>query len=178
MAETTPLLGVVWADIGRHPYKYLVRRWNWKAGAVSAAIRGGIYFAANLGAGRDAALAAMLTEFGYRTLLSGAVGSVTQALRECEPAWAAALTALAVLPLFGHVVEFAVHSLQGTPRLGISVVASIGFTVVSTLFNLYAMRRGVLVVDTRARTLLEDLTAMPRLIVDFLTLDALRRRAG
>jgi hypothetical protein len=171
-------LSAVWADIARHPYEYLVCRWNWKAGAVSAAIRGSIYFATNLGAGRDAALAAMLTEFGYRTLLSGAVGSVTQALRECEPAWAAALTALAVLPLAGHAVELTVHSLQGTPRLGISVAASVGFTVVSTLFNLYAMRRGVLVVGTRSRTLLEDLAAMPRLIVDFVTIDALRRRAG
>lgn len=177
-AEAPPQLSAVWAGIARHPYEYLVRRWNWKAGAVSAAIRGSIYFAANLGAGRYAALTAMLTEFGYRTLLSGAVGSVTQALRESEPAWAAGLTALAVLPLLGHLVEFAVHSLQGTPRLGISVMASVGFTVVSTLFNLYAMRRGVLVVGARARTLLEDLAAMPRLIVDFVTLDALRRRAG
>ncbi len=178
MAEASPQLSAVWADVARHPYEYLVRRWNWKAGALSAAIRGGIYFATNLGAGREAALAAMLTEFGYRTLLSGAVGSVTQALRECEPAWAAAVTALAVLPLFGHLVEVAVHSLQGTPRLGISVVASMSFTVVSTLFNLYAMRRGVLLVGARARTLVEDLAAMPRLIVDFVTLDALRRRAG
>ena len=166
----------MWADIARHPYDYLVRRWNWKAGAISAVIRGCIYFATNLGAGRDAALAAMLTEFGYRTLLSGAIGSVTQALRECEPAWAAGLTALAVLPLIGHLVEFTVHFLRGTPRLGISVAVSISFTIISTLFNLYAMRRGVLVVADRARTLLEDLAAMPLLILGFVTLDAWPRR--
>ncbi len=160
----------------RHPYDYLVRRWNWKAGAISAVIRGCIYFATNLGAGRDAALAAMLTEFGYRTLLSGAIGSVTQALRECEPALAAGLTALAVLPLIGHLVEFTVHFLRGTPRLGISVAVSISFTIISTLFNLYAMRRGVLVVGDRARTLLEDLAAMPLLILGFVTLDAWPRR--
>lgn len=162
-----PRLGAVWADIALHPYEYLVRRWNWKSGATSAIVRGVIFFTVNLGAGRDAALGAMLTEFGYRTLLSGAVGSVTQALRTCEPAWAAGLTASVILPLIGHLVEFTVHSLRGTPRLGTSVAVSISFTVLSTLFNLYAMRHGVLVVGRCGRTLLQDLAAMPLLIAGF-----------
>jgi hypothetical protein len=163
-------LGAAWADMARRPYEYLVRRWNWKAAVTSATIRGGIFFATNLGAGRDAALGAMVTEFGYRTLLSGSIGSVIQALRACEPAWAAALTASVVLPIISHLVEFTVHFLRGTPRIKTSIGVSVGFTVISALFNLYAMRRGVLVVGGQgSQTLIEDLAALPRIFAGFIS---------
>lgn len=137
-------------DLTRHPFEYLVRRWNWKAGVISGILRGGIFFTANLPAGREAAFGALFAEFCYRILFSGAIGSLTEAMRKCEPAWAAALVASVALPVFGHVVEFTVHFLRGTPRLGTSIATSIGFSALSTLFNLYAMRRGVLVVGGSA----------------------------
>lgn len=156
-----------WMNIVRHPYEYLVRRWNWKSAVLSAMLRGAIFFSTNLGAGRDAAVRAMLTEFAYRGLLSGVIGSFTEALRSCQPYWAAALTASVMLPAFSHVIEFTVHSLRGTPRMITSVSVSIGFSIVTVLFNLYAMRHGVLVVDGEHKTLLEDLVAMPRIIAGF-----------
>ncbi|MBS1874290.1 MAG: hypothetical protein JSU00_13825 [Acidobacteria bacterium] len=146
-----------------------MRRWNWKSGVTSALIRGGIYFATNLRAGAAQAAGAMLAEFGYRTLLSGANGSVTEALRRTEPAWAATLSAAVILPLASHAIEFMVHYLRGTPRLGASLIASVTFTVLSTLFNLYAMRHGVLVVGEGRRSLADDFRAMPRIVVGFLT---------
>lgn len=159
----------VWANIARHPYEYLVRRWNWKSAATSTLIRGAIFFTANLTAGKEAAVAALLTEFTYRALLSGIVGSVTQALRKSEPAWAAGLSASVILPAFSHAVEFTAHSLRGTPRLGASIGASIAFTVISILFNLYAMRHGVLVVDgENPKSLWQDLVVMPRVVAGFL----------
>jgi hypothetical protein len=160
-------VGAVWADIARHPYDYLVRRWNWKSAVTSVILRGAIFFFTNLGAGRDAAVSALLTEIGYRALLSGVIGSITQALRSSQPYWAAALTASVVLPAFAHVVEFTVHSLRGTPRMMISVSVSIGFSIVTVLFDLYAMRRGVLVVNSEHTSLLRDFAAMPRIIVGF-----------
>jgi hypothetical protein len=42
------------------------------------------------------------------------------------------------------------------------------FTVVSTLFNFYAMRRGALAVGRDTPSMLDDLRAMPRLITGFL----------
>jgi hypothetical protein len=177
-------LGEVWADILRRPYEYLVRRWNWKSAVTSAILRGAIFFTANLSAGRAAAVGAMLTEFSYRILFSGGVGSITQALRKCEPAWAAALSASVVLPVISHLVEFTVHLLRGTPRIRTSVAASVAFTILSALFNLYVMRRGVLVVgEAEDKTLLQDLAAIPRLIAGFvaagpLALWRMLRRTG
>ena len=42
------------------------------------------------------------------------------------------------------------------------------FTVVSTAFNLYAMRRGALVVGADGASLVTDLCRMPRLVLSFL----------
>lgn len=158
-----------WANILRHPYEHLVRRWNWKAAVTSAMLRGAIFFCANLGAGRNAAVAALLTEFAYRALLSGAIGSVTQGLRSCQPYWAATLSAAVVLPAFSHLVEFTVHSLRGTPRMLASVSVSIGFSVVTVLFNLYAMRHGVLIADREHTSLVKDLVAMPKIVAGFIS---------
>ena len=157
-----------WAEIARHPYQHLVLGWNWKSAVTSAILRGAIFFSTNLSAGRSAAVGALLTEFGYRALLSGVIGSVTQTLRTCQPYWAAALTASVVLPAFSHVVEFTVHSLRGTPRLMTSVSVSIGFSVLTVLFNLYAMRHGVLIADREHKSLLKDFAAMPRIILGFI----------
>ena len=149
------------------PFLYVIARWNWKSAVTSAIVRGIIFFSTNLTAGFRAAAGAMLAEFGYRTLLSGSIGSLTQAFRKCEPAWAAALIATALMPVLTHSVEFTVHWLRGTPKLAVSVVTSICFTGVSTLFNLYAMRKGVLVVGGGS-SLADDFKRMPRVIAGFL----------
>jgi hypothetical protein len=162
-------LGAAWADIATRPYEYFVRRWNWKSAVTSALLRGAIFFSANLTAGRKAAVAAMLTEFGYRFLFSGGVGSITQALRKCEPAWGAALTASVAIPIVSHAVELSIHLMRGTPKIRTSIGASVIFTVLSTLFNLYLMRRNVLVVgDKDRKTLAQDMAAIPGLLAGFL----------
>jgi hypothetical protein len=49
-----------------------------------------------------------------------------------------------------------------------SIAASVVFTALSTLFNLYAMRRGALIVGAGRGSLLEDLRRSPALLADFL----------
>ena len=157
----------------RHPGEYLVRRWNWKSALTSALIRATIFFSVNIRSGWRAGLSAMLTELVFRGLTSGFYGSLTQAFRRAEPAWAAAVTAMILLPIFSHMLEFLVHWLRGTTNLKTSIVASVAFTVISTLFNLFAMRRGVLVVGEpteagKPPSLGQDFSRMPRVILDFL----------
>jgi hypothetical protein len=161
-------VAAVWADLLRRPDIYLVARWNWKSAMTSALIRGGIYFFSNLSSGFASATSAMLVEFSYRTLLSGAYGSVTQALRDGEPEWAATWSATAVLPLTGHLIEFTIHYLRGTPHLRRSLIASVTFSVLSILFNSYAMRRGVLITGREGESLGRDFLQMPRMIAGFI----------
>jgi hypothetical protein len=72
---------------------------------------------------------------------------------------------MALLPVISDTVEFTVHLVRGTQCLGTTVLASVIFTAVSTLFELFAMRHGILVVGQNSNSLLQDLKSIPRLII-------------
>ena len=145
----------------------LIRAWNWKAAMLSAVTRATLFLAANASAGWSAAWGAFGAELVFRACTSGFYGAATQTFALARPAWAAAAAALVVIPAVSHTLEFLVHYLRGTPALGRSIALSILFTVVSTLFHLFAMRRGALVVGASAAPLADDLRRLPRLIVEF-----------
>jgi len=159
-----------------HPVELFIRRWNWKSAMFSALMRGGIFFTVNLKAGWRAAVGAMLVEFAWRTATSGGWGAVTQMLRKVKPDWQAVLGAMLVVPAVSHSIEFTIHYTRGTPVLARSILTSICFTQISNLFNLYAMRRGALIVGAEARPLSEDMKRVPALIGGFLLV--LPRMAG
>lgn len=152
----------------QNPSETLIKRWNWKASLFSSLCRGTLFFAVNAGAGIDAALGAMYAEFAYRSVTAGFYGAITQQFRRAEPRWAAAWMVGLGIPFVSHLIEFAVHWLRGTPHLRSSVIASVCFTVLSTLFNLHAMREGVLLAGTESGSLWEDLQALPRVVISFL----------
>jgi hypothetical protein len=160
-------VGQVLSCLVRHPIDRIARRWNWKSAVLSSAFRASLFFSANLGAGLDAAFAAMLTEFVFRGLTAGFYGGLTQSFRHATPHWLASLTVMVLLPISTHTTEFFVHWLRGTERLTASLTVSVVFTIISTLFNLFAMRRGALIVGEGRGSLLADLRQIPRLIVLF-----------
>ena len=150
-----------------HPGTYLIQRWHWKAATLASILRGLIFFASTWKAGWRAALSAMLVEFVYRAVTSGFWGAITQAFEEAAPAWQGALCALIVVPVVSHGLEIAVHLLKRTPHLGSGMTSSVIFTVLSTLFNFYAMEHGALRTGADASTLASDLRRMPLLIAGF-----------
>ncbi len=153
--------------LARHPWEMLGRRWNYKSAVLSALIRSTLFFATNLGAGVDAAAGAALTEVVLRLVTSGFFGALTQSFRHVEPKAVGTLAAVILLPALAHSLELGVHWLRGTPALATSIAVSVAFTVVSTAFNLFAMRHGVLIVGHGRRTVVEDILAMHRLLVLF-----------
>ena len=162
--------GSVWDvlnELRRNPVELLIRQWNWKSALFSSVIRAFIFLFANLTAGWRAAAGAMAAEFIFRAVTSGFYGSLTQAFRKAEPACLAAVTVLILLPFVSHSLELAIHFARGTPKLLPSMIASICFTEISTLFNLYAMRRGALVVGAEASSMAADMRRIPGLIVGF-----------
>lgn len=162
-------LRAVLQEVIRHPIHHLVRKWNYKSAIASASLRSTVFFAANLSVGFDAAVAAFTTELVLRLTTSGFYGALTQAFRRVEPARMGTVGALIVLPTTAHALELLVHRWQATPMLGLSIVLSMTLTAVTTSFNLYAMRRGALVVGERdGRSLGADLVALPGLIVSFI----------
>ena len=164
----TETVGAVLRNLVRDPWHSLVLRWNWKSFIFSSLIRAQIFFWITLRAGWRAAVAAFLTELSYRGLTAGFYGALTQAFRGAQPAWAAGLTVMVLLPLISHSVEYFVHSVRHTQNLAANITGSVMFTAVSTLFNWYAMRNGSLITGAESKTVAQDLKSIPRLIVGFL----------
>ncbi len=96
-------------------------------------------------------------------------GALTQAFRKSEPRWAATLVVLIGVPGVSHAIEFCLHRLCGTPNLRASILRVAALTLISTSFNLHAMRRGVLVVGSGEQSLLADMRSLPRTIWTFIT---------
>jgi hypothetical protein len=157
----------VLAVLARDPVRALLLKWNWKAALLSACLRGSIFFWANLGASLEAAVGAMLAEFIFRTITSGFYGSFIQSFRCVRPAWKATLATVGVVPLVSHTIEFLIHYLRGTEKLALSILCSVSFTALSISFNLFAMRRGALVVDDESDSLVQDLRRLPGILIEF-----------
>jgi len=160
-------------QLSRAPGDLLLRKWNWKSAVFSSLIRAAVFFFCNLTAGMRAADGAMLAEFVYRGITAGFYGALTQAFRRAEPVWHASLTVMVLLPLSSHSVEFVVHVVRHTPHLRTSIISSVCFTAISTLFNLYAMRRGVLVTGAGSGSVASDMRRIPGLIAGFVAVGPL-----
>ena len=163
-----PTVGAVLKGLIRHPARNLIPRWNWKSALLSSLFRAAIFFFTNLVAGWHAAVGALLAELALRAATSGFYGAITELFSEARPMWAAMIAAMVVLPLVNHSLEFLVHWLRGTPKLGLSITASVIFTACSTAFNVYAMRNGVLTIGSRSKSLREDFRRILPLLGQFI----------
>jgi hypothetical protein len=175
-----PTVGAVFEGILRDPGRNLVQRWNWKSAVLSSLLRAAIFFFTNLVAGWHAAVGALFAELALRAATSGFYGAIAELFSEARPVWAGMAAAMVILPLVNHSLEFLVHWLRGTPKLGLSISASVLFTICSTAFNVYAMRHGVLTVGGKSKSLREDLASLLPLFGQFLLAGprAIFRRLG
>lgn len=149
-----------------HALRPLYQAWR-QAAAVSATCRALIFLVVNLPAGPGAAIRAMGTEFLFRAAAAGFFGSMTETFARMRRTRRATAAALLVVPGIAHAMGFAVHYAAATPVLAASVAASVAFSMLTTLFNLHAMRCGALTVGAGSATLADDLRRMPALAASF-----------
>jgi len=155
------------AELGRHPIRSVMRRWHWKSAALSSLLRALLFFATSLAGGGGLAARAAVIEFVLRIPLVGVLAAVAQTVQDVEPAWAGVLVAMALIPALAHVAEFLVQWLVGTPDLAAGMIASVAMSMVSTVFTVFVMRRGVMIVGEGARPFGDDLRQLPRLLIAF-----------
>src|SRR5580704_11522045 len=168
-AESRLTLKTALARLVLQPRIYLLQRWNWKSAVTSSVFRAVLFFCVNLSGGFHAARAACLTELVFRVFTSGFYGALTESFREVEPPLEGALAVVLMLPMANHSLEFLVHWMRGTQKLGASIIASMIVTAFSTLFNWYAMRRGAFIVGSGKASLGADLVRIPQLLLDFVS---------
>lgn len=158
----------VFKYIFTHPLEILFWRWNWKSAVLSGVMRGSIYFFTHISLGLRAALGAMSVEFLFRVLNSGATASVAQSFRKANPKWLATFCIMVAMPAYSHTIEYAIHTLNGDQNRNKSIIFSVIFSALSSIFNLFAMRRGTLLVkDEDQKSFWNDLKKLPVLGVQF-----------
>ncbi len=175
-------VGDVLRNLVQHPAQ-IVTRWNWKAAVIGALLRASFYFTVYQ-ASRESwlvTLTAVSVELFFRFLTTGAFGAVVQSFRKARPFWLANLIVSIMLPALSHSVEFITHYAQERYFFDVFAASensvarqrafaiSVLFSVLSVLFNLFAMKHGVLLVGAgeETRTLRDDMKRMPRMVGEF-----------
>jgi len=176
-------LGEVLRSLVSHPLQ-IITRWNWKSALIGAVLRASFYFTVYQAAKENmrAALTAAGVELAFRFFTSGASGSIVQSFRHAAPAWLATLFVTVTLPIISHAVEYATHYVQEVYFHGIlpgsqnngrqwAFAFSVLFSALSAMFNLFAMRHGVLLVGAgqETKSLWADFKKIPFLVWEFLT---------
>jgi hypothetical protein len=167
----------------RHPIRSLVLRWNWKAAVLSAALRAPIFFFTYVFKkdGLRLAIGAAITQSVFRLIFGGINGAIIQSFSRVEPPWHAVLTVPLVLAAFSHVVEFFVQTAYdhqtGVNGKGKAISISVLVSAISAVFNLFAMRRGALLVkDESQQSIWRDLRRMPWIALEFISFPLVWRR--
>ena len=167
----TEALHNVWRD----PNQF-IKYWNYKGAILSGVLRAPVFLVTYL-VGRESiklAVGAALVQFIFRFFFAGVSGALIQSLRRVEPPWKALLTLLLAVPLVSHLFEFVIQAgfayLTSTQdHTDEAILRSITVSIISALFTLFAMRRNVMTVgDEHSRSLLHDLSRLPKLIFEFI----------
>jgi hypothetical protein len=152
----------------RRPFYYFIQHWNWKSALFAAINRGTIFFVATMKRGRMEISIAVLVEIIFSCATAGIYAAFTQAMRFARPEWLAASVVALVIPAALYGVDYFAHVWTGMHHVQPAVTFATGLSVVSTLFNLFIMRRGAMVVGEGSQPLWRDLIRIPALIVQFL----------
>ena len=175
-------IGDVFRSLRQHPGQ-IVMRWNWKAALLGAILRASFYVTIYQVSKESwiVTLTAMLVELSFRFVTSGISGSLVQSFRRAAPSWLATLIVTVSLPVFSHIVEFVSHYAQEKYFDSIFAASvnnarqraftfSVLMSVLSAMFNLFMMQRGVLLVGAGSDTksFWSDLKSIPPLVIEFI----------
>lgn len=172
----------VFRNLLHHPAQVILR-WNWKAALLGAIVRASFYYTVYK-ASRESwivTVTAVGVELVFRFITTGIAGAIVQSFRRATPFWQANLIMSILLPAISHTVEFLTHYAQERYLFDIFAASQDGiarqrafaisvlFSVISALFNLFAMRHGVLLVGAgeETRSFVDDIKHMPRMVGEF-----------
>ncbi|HVZ16885.1 MAG TPA: hypothetical protein VG897_07205 [Terriglobales bacterium] len=144
-----------------------LRNWNWKAALLSAIARVPIFFFSTIHYGLRAMSLAAAVEFAYRISSSGYFGSFIQS-RRARGTWFAAFEVTVLVPTACLSLDYLVHWLMHTPNLKVGIAISFAMSSISSLFNWYSMKKGILITGSESSSLLSDLKRLPWLIAEFI----------
>jgi len=147
----------------------VIAHWNWKSAILSIVLRVPVFAIAAARGGLEIIAVTVLIEVAVSAFNAGFLASIVQLFCNFRPLWAAALVITVVVPVVGQGLEWWIHACRGTPHRHTAVVVSSLISLISALFNWYAMRQGTLLVGAQQRSFGEDLRRLPLAIARFLS---------
>ncbi len=175
-------VGDVFKSLAKHPLQ-IISRWNWKSALLGAIFRASFYFTVYQASQETwlVTLTAVLVELSFRFITSGISGALIQSFRRATPAWLATTIVTISLPIFSHTVEFLTHYSQETFFNNVFAAAenkarqkafavSVLISVLSAMFTLFIVRKGVLLVGAgkETKSIWSDIKSLPFLIIEFI----------
>lgn len=141
--------------------------WNWKCALMSASVRSLVYLAAMARSGPHGRLAIVAIEMAYVTLTAGIYAGMQQRALALRPRWLGNLVVAVGVPGLAQILDWLTHHAVGPVAPPKALFAVCVFTLLSALFHLHVMRRGVFLTGHAGRTLADDFRCVPRLVLDF-----------
>ena len=140
--------------------------WNWKCALLSASVRSVVYLTALARSGPHKRLSIVLVEIAYVTLTAGIYAGAQQRALNLRSRLQGNSIIAVVVPALSQILDWLAHGAVGTPVPLRAMVAVSIFTLVSALFHLFVMRRGVFLTG-QGRSLADDFRRIPRLLASF-----------
>jgi hypothetical protein len=141
--------------------------WNWKCALLSAVARSSLYLAAMARTGMRGGLSVVLVEIAYVTLTAGAYAGMQQRALGFRSRLLGNMTIVIAVPCLAQILDWLTHRATGSAAPARAMLAVSVFAIISALFHLYVMRRGIFLTGPIGRSLLDDFRRMPRLLASF-----------
>jgi hypothetical protein len=135
---------------------------------LSAAARSIVYLAAMARNGLRGGLAIVMVEIAYVTLTAGLYAGMQQRALNFRSRLLGNLTIVFGVPGMAQILDWFAHRAAGAAAPGRATLAVSVFAIVSALFHLHVMRRGAFLTGRGGRSLAEDFSRMPRLVLGFI----------
>lgn len=142
--------------------------WNWKCALLSATMRSVVYLAAMARSGAHERFALVAVEIAYVTLTAGLYAGMQQRALALRSRLLGNFVVAVGIPFVAQGLDWLTHCTMGPPAPPRALFAVCIFTLLSALFHLHVMRRGVFLTGDAGRTLADDFRRMPRLVLAFL----------
>ena len=139
---------------------------------MSATARSIVYLAAMARNGLRGGQAIVLVEIAYVTLTAGVYAAMQQRALSFRSRLLGNLTIVFGVPGMAQILDWIAHRFAGAAAPGKATLAVSVFAIVSALFHLHAMRRGVFLTGRSGRSLAEDFRRMPGLVAGFIAAPA------
>lgn len=142
--------------------------WNWKCALMSATVRSLVYLAALVHDRLHSGPAIVAVEIAYVSATAGLYAGLQQRALALRSHLLGNFLIVAGVPGLSQLLDWLTHRAVGPAAPPRAIVAVCIFTLISALFHLHVMRRGVFLTGPAGCSLAEDFRRMPRMILGFM----------